>query len=58
VDNPATGIWFSDKDSTIYILDKPLINEPGTSFNYGGGNYMSKITKFKILEKYILPAIV
>jgi CubicO group peptidase (beta-lactamase class C family) len=37
-DNPAVGIWFSDKDPITYILDKPLISEPGTSFTYSGGN--------------------
>jgi CubicO group peptidase (beta-lactamase class C family) len=37
-DNPATGIWFTDKDPITYILERPLIDEPGTSFSYFGGN--------------------
>ena len=37
-DNPATGIWFTDKDPIAYILERPLIDEPGTSFSYFGGN--------------------
>ncbi len=37
-DNPCIGIWFQDKDPITYILEKPLINEPGTSFNYSTGN--------------------
>jgi CubicO group peptidase (beta-lactamase class C family) len=37
-DNPATGIWFTYKDPITYILERPLIDEPGTSFSYFGGN--------------------
>jgi CubicO group peptidase (beta-lactamase class C family) len=37
-DNPAVGIWFSEKDPITYILDMPLINEPGTHFTYSTGN--------------------
>jgi hypothetical protein len=37
-DNPAVGIWFQDKDPITYLLEKPLINEPGTSFTYSTGN--------------------
>lgn len=37
-DNPIIGIWFSDKDPITYILERSLINEPGTSFTYYGGN--------------------
>jgi len=36
--NPTIGIWFQDKDPISFILAKPLINEPGTSFNYATGN--------------------
>jgi CubicO group peptidase (beta-lactamase class C family) len=38
--NPAIGIWFEqqNKDPVTYILEKPLVAEPGTSFNYSGGN--------------------
>ncbi|UCH14551.1 MAG: serine hydrolase [Bacteroidales bacterium] len=38
VDNPCIGIWFQEKDPITYILEKPLINEPGTRFNYSSGN--------------------
>ncbi len=38
VANPCIGIWFQEKDPITYILEKPLINEPGTSFNYSTGN--------------------
>jgi CubicO group peptidase (beta-lactamase class C family) len=31
-ENDAIGIWFSDKDPISYILEKPLIYEPGTHF--------------------------
>ncbi len=37
-DNNAVGIWYSDKDPITYILEKQLVNEPGTSFTYSGGN--------------------
>jgi len=37
-DNPIIGIWFSDKDPVTYILERSLIDEPGTSFRYYGGN--------------------
>jgi CubicO group peptidase (beta-lactamase class C family) len=37
-DNPAIGIWFQDKDPITYILEKPLVDEPGTAFNYSSGN--------------------
>lgn len=38
VDNPAVGIWFSDKDPITFILEMPLIHEPGTHFTYSTGN--------------------
>ncbi len=38
VENPCIGIWFQDKDPITFILDKPLMHEPGTSFNYSTGN--------------------
>jgi CubicO group peptidase (beta-lactamase class C family) len=38
VENPCIGIWFQDKDPITYILEKPLVNEPGTNFNYATGN--------------------
>jgi CubicO group peptidase (beta-lactamase class C family) len=39
-DNPAIGIWFAqqDIDPISYILEKPLVHEPGTRFNYSGGD--------------------
>lgn len=36
--NDIVGIWFQDKDPLTFILEKPLINDPGTTFNYSGGN--------------------
>jgi len=38
MDNPEVGIWWSEKDPVSYILEKPLIAEPGTYFIYSGGN--------------------
>jgi CubicO group peptidase (beta-lactamase class C family) len=36
--NDIVGIWFQDKDPLTFILEKPLVKEPGTAFNYSGGN--------------------
>jgi len=36
--NDIVGIWFQDKDPITFILEKPLLNNPGTTFNYSGGN--------------------
>jgi hypothetical protein len=36
--NDIVGIWFSDKDPLTFILGRPLVHEPGTRFNYAGGN--------------------
>ena len=40
--NDILEIWFQDaeegKDPLTYILEKPLVTEPGTSFIYSGGN--------------------
>jgi len=36
--NDIVGIWFSDKDPLSFILERPLVDEPGTSFTYSGGN--------------------
>jgi CubicO group peptidase (beta-lactamase class C family) len=36
--NDIVGIWFSDKDPITFILERPLVDEPGTSFTYSGGN--------------------
>ncbi|MBE9509813.1 MAG: serine hydrolase [Bacteroidetes bacterium] len=37
-ENPAVGVWFQNKDPITYILEKQLLVEPGTSFNYATGN--------------------
>jgi hypothetical protein len=37
-ENPTIGIWFQDKDPITFILEMPLIDEPGTDFNYSTGN--------------------
>jgi CubicO group peptidase (beta-lactamase class C family) len=41
-DNDAIEIWFQDaegkKDPISYVLEKPLVDTPGTKFNYSGGN--------------------
>jgi CubicO group peptidase (beta-lactamase class C family) len=37
-DNPTIGIWFSEKDPVTFILEKPLLDAPGTSFTYSTGN--------------------
>jgi CubicO group peptidase (beta-lactamase class C family) len=36
--NDTVGIWFSDEDPISFILERPIISEPGTSFTYSGGN--------------------
>ncbi len=38
IENPMIGIWFTDKDPISYILDVPLIHEPGTEFVYFSGS--------------------
>lgn len=37
-ENPCIGIWFQDKDPISFILGMPLVDQPGTSFNYSTGN--------------------
>ncbi len=37
-ENPVIGIWFTDKDPVSFILDAPVIHEPGTHFAYYGGS--------------------
>jgi len=37
-DNPTIGIWFQEKDPITFILDMPLVSEPGMDFNYSSGN--------------------
>jgi len=36
--NDIIGISFQDLDPITYILEKPLVHEPGTTFTYSGGN--------------------
>ncbi|MGL6268860.1 MAG: serine hydrolase domain-containing protein, partial [Chitinophagaceae bacterium] len=36
--NDIVGIWFQDKDPLSFILEKSLVYDPGTTFNYSGGN--------------------
>ena len=36
--NDMVGIWYQDKDPITFILERPLINVPGTTFTYSGGN--------------------
>jgi CubicO group peptidase (beta-lactamase class C family) len=36
--NDIIAIWFQDKDPLSFILEKPLVHDPGTTFNYSGGN--------------------
>lgn len=36
--NDMVGIWYQEKDPISFILGKPLVNEPGSSFTYSGGN--------------------
>ncbi|MFC1938921.1 serine hydrolase domain-containing protein [Chloroflexota bacterium] len=37
-DNDIIGLWFHCDDQITCILERLLINEPGTSFIYSGGN--------------------
>jgi CubicO group peptidase (beta-lactamase class C family) len=36
--NDIVGVWFQDKDPVSFILERPLVEAPGTSFTYSGGN--------------------
>ena len=38
IENPCIGIWFDERDPITYIVEKPLLDPPGTSFNYSTGN--------------------
>ncbi len=35
--NPISGLWAAE-DPIKYILDRPMVSEPGLTFNYSGGN--------------------
>ncbi len=37
-ENPCIGIWFLDMDPISFILGMPLVDKPGTNFNYSTGN--------------------
>jgi len=37
-ENDQIGIWFSDEGPIDFILERPLIYEPGTHFTYSGGS--------------------
>ncbi len=36
--NDIIGIGVQEKDPLAFVLEKPLIHKPGTTFNYSGGN--------------------
>jgi len=36
--NDIVGIWFQEKDPVSFILERPLVDEPGSSYTYSGGN--------------------
>jgi len=38
LENDMIGIWYSEKDPISYILERPLVFEPGTRFIYSGGD--------------------
>ncbi|MFC2047602.1 serine hydrolase domain-containing protein [Chloroflexota bacterium] len=48
VDNDAIGLWFHDIGPITCTLERPLVNEPGTSFTYNGGgmDVLGEIIKY------------
>jgi CubicO group peptidase (beta-lactamase class C family) len=38
IENPCIDIYFNCDDQIACILERPLITQPGSSFNYSGGN--------------------
>ncbi|MFC2125001.1 serine hydrolase domain-containing protein [Bacteroidota bacterium] len=36
--NPCIGIWFQEEDPISYILEMPLVDAPGSNFNYSTGH--------------------
>lgn len=36
--NDMVGIWYQDEDPISFILGRPLVHKPGSSFTYSGGN--------------------
>jgi len=55
----VTKMLFQNGDMAAYVLDRPLIHEPGTVFNYSSGNsnLLSLIIKKTVGEKkyYLFP---
>lgn len=37
-DNPCIGIWVQEKDPISFILEMPLVGQPGIHYNYSTGN--------------------
>jgi len=56
VENDIIGVWFSEKDPVTYILERPMVSEPGTGFTYSGssmillGEIIKNATKMDIAE--------
>lgn len=38
VENDVIALWVDCEDPLTCILEKPMVSEPGTNFNYSGGN--------------------
>lgn len=38
VENDVIALWIDCEDPTACILNRPLVSQPGTDFNYSGGN--------------------
>jgi len=62
VDNDAIGLWFYEKGPINFVLERPLVYEPGTNFTYNGGGMdvlgeiLKNATKMNIdefSEKYL-----
>lgn len=65
-ENDIIGLWFHYEDPITGILERPMINEPGSSFTYSGGNMIvlgeiiKNATKMEIDEfskKYLFEPI-
>jgi len=62
--NDIVGLWFPPcEDQITCILERPLVDEPGTSFTYSGGNiillgeiirYATKMPIDEFSKKYLL----
>ena len=60
--NDLVGLWVNCEDPISCILERPLVDDPGTSFTYSGGNMVilgeiiknaTKKTIDKFSEKYL-----